>query len=193
MEAGWLAGALWDPIALAVLAVILLVSTAMLYSRSDAPPPVSIARLALGYVVVVLMCCGFAAASSYTPADEAGARWGIPPERYWSALLVEFSTLWVLLSYGVLVGMAIIGVPVLFAMARRGWGTVPGLMAISVPISLLFLVALTALSRRALSRRLALDAALTILAMHLVLSLGFGVAAGLPWRRKTPPSRMSDS
>jgi hypothetical protein len=186
MEAGWLAGALWDPIALAVLAAILLVSTAMLYSRSDAPPPVSIARLALGYVVVVLMCCGFAAASSYTPADEAWARWGIPRERYWRALLAEFSTLWVLLSYGVLVGMALIGVPVLFAMARRGWGTVPGLMAISVPISLLFLVALTALSRR-----LVLDAALTILAMHLVLSLGFGVAAGLPWRRRTPPSRMS--
>lgn len=72
MEAGWLAGALWDPIALVVLAAILLVSTAMLYSRSDAPPPVSIARLALGYIVVVLMCCGFAAASSYTPPMRRG-------------------------------------------------------------------------------------------------------------------------
>lgn len=119
MEAGWLAGALWDPIALAVLAAILLVSTAMLYSRSDAPPPVSIARLALGYVVVVLICCGFAAASSYTPADEAWARWGIPPERYWRALLAEFSTLWVLLSYGVLVGMALIDVPSRTARAPR--------------------------------------------------------------------------
>lgn len=183
MEASWFAGMLRHPIGIAVLVAAVLLSAAALYSGRRVSAPISPKRLAFGYIGAVVVCLGIAAVSSYVPREEALTKWHVPSENYWEAVFNQFAVLATLLTYFTVLGIAIVGAPVIFAMARRGFGSIPWVLLASVVISLgaaLVLVQLSQPSNASFAR----DAP-GLAGAHLLLSLGFSLGAGLPWRRKT--------
>ena len=186
MESAALAGLALHPVALAALAVVLVVSTIVLYSSSGVPPPLSKSRLFFGYLGVVVGCLGIAAVSGYVSPEEALARWGVPPEQYWQVLLAGVATMSVLLVYVALMCVAIIGAPAIFALARCGQGNAPAVLVISIAISLVGALALVQFSQSS-STSFVRDAPYLV-GTHLVLALGFCVGAKLPWKlgRRAP-------
>lgn len=180
MEASWLAMALWHPLGLAVLAGVVLISSLVLYSSSDTAP-INRWRLAGGYGAAILVCLVIAAVSSYIPEQESQQRWGVPPERYWDAVFGQFTTLAVLLTYLTVFGIAVLGSPVVFALARRGYGNIPSVLIASVLISLLAAVAIAAVL--APGPHFGRDVA-WVVSVHGLLALAFALGVGLPWRRQ---------
>jgi hypothetical protein len=181
MEAAWVAMALWHPVALAVLICAVFLSSFVLNS-SMGSVPITRMRLARGYGAAILVCIVVAAISSYIPQQEAQQRWGVSPERYWDAVLGEFSILATVLTYIAVFCIAVVGSPVVFALARRGYDSIPFVLAASVLISLLVVAAMAAVSAPgpAFGRDVVL-----VVGIHGLLALAFGIGVGLPWRRRT--------
>jgi hypothetical protein len=184
MESAWIASMLLNPAAILILCVI--VATSWTLAHSDDGRNLSYRNLAFGYLGVVVMCLLIAAAASYVPPDEAQARWHVAPDDYWSATLQEFivqSTLFIYLS---LLGVSLVGLPVILALKRRGFGNVPAILAASIVISVLFTVLLT-MVLDAIAKRPGASFtkdALVIVGGHLLLTLAFCVGAGFPWTIK---------
>jgi hypothetical protein len=183
VELGILVYLLWHPIGMTVLAVVVLLSTAILYLGRTAPSPISLKRLAFGYLGATIVCLGIAAVNSYIPPEQALSHWKVPSARYWEAVLSQFALIATFMTYIATLGIAIVGAPVILAMARRGYGSVPWVLFASLLISLIatfLLVRFSQPSGAAFGR-----VAPVIVGPHLLLALGFSVGAGLPWRRRT--------
>ena len=182
MEAYWFAAMLWRPTGIAVLVGAVLLSVTALYAGRRVSAPISPKRLALGYLGAVGVCLGIAAVSSYVPREEALTKWHVPPENYWEAVFNQFAVLATLSTYFTVLGIAVVGAPVIFAMARRGFGSVPWVLLASTVISVA--TALVLIQDSQPSNVSFLHDAPGLIGVHLLLSLGFSVGAGLPWRRK---------
>ena len=167
------------PIAIALGLGVVFLCGLVLYSGRGTAPPLSKRQLALGYLGIVLVCLGIAAASTYVSPEEALAQWHVPAEHYWGAILNEFVAVSVALAYLSVIGTAVIGAPIIFALARRGFGTVPCVLGASIIISLLGAVVLVWFSQPS-SASFTRDAPYFV-GTHLLLALGFCVGAGLPW------------
>ncbi len=84
-------------------------------------------------------------------------------------------------SYLTCLGIALIGAPLIFSMAFRGYGSIPRLVVASVVISLFFIIPQLAL----VTYQPKSDALVILLlgvGLHIAQSLGFGIGLGLPWR-----------
>jgi len=104
-----------------------------------------------------------------------------PTENYWSAQVKHFFRHACALGVRLLVGAAVIGAPIAMALSRRGLATVPSVLGVSVVISLLFTGLLVLLGAPSPSARF-VQMAPEFVGIHLVLSLGFCIGAGLQWR-----------
>ena len=180
MEAMMFASVLLHPGALAILALATFGAVSIGAEATESHQRLTRGRLAAGFAAVFVLSLLMAAASSYV-TPEVAAKVGVTPERYWSAVWHNFTTIAVLASYFALLGCAAIGVPVLVQLAKRHLATVPLVVVASVPVSLAFLLGLGLLTS-APSGRLATDIAILV-GLHAVLALGFALGARLPWRR----------
>ena len=179
MEASFIAAGLLHPIALLMLALVMFVAI-HLGSQSGAPNArMSWHRLLGGFVGVLTASLLVSATSSYV-SPEGAARFGVNPENYASALWNQFVVLAVLCAYVSLVGCAVIGLPAILALTKRGYGTAPAVVAISVPISLLVLVPLGLLS--SISPKHVAQSMLYLVPGHIAVALGFAIGARLPWQ-----------
>ena len=179
MEASFIAAGLLHPIALFLLALVLLAAI-HLGSRSGAPhADISWRRLLGGFIGVFIASLFISAMSSYVSPEDA-ARLGVSPENYATALWNEFIGPAVLSAYISLVGCAALGLPAILALAKRGYGTAPAVIAMSVPISLLVLVPLGLLSP--ISPKDIAQPLLYLVLGHIAVALGFVLGARLPWR-----------
>ncbi len=86
----------------------------------------------------------------------------------------------VVLAYFSLVGCAILGLPAVLALAKRGYGSAPAIVAASIALSLVTLVPLGLLSP--LSPRNVAEVVGYLVPDHVALALGFAFGARLPWR-----------
>lgn len=179
METAWLAHVLMHPIALAVLFIVVLTSSFML-TPGASEAPISRRRLFFGYAGVVVASGLVVAATSYVSPQEALDTWKIPTERYWSALLEQFVVLFVLFTYVALIGVALVGAPAIYWLARRGHGTIPWVLVLSAAISVMATAVLVQMSNSPMRSFLS-DAPLLV-GWHLALAIGFCIAARLPWR-----------
>jgi hypothetical protein len=166
-----------------VLFVLMLVvgASAIHYRDSSRRPVVTAQRLAAGYVAIVLCCAAIAAVSSYVPQAQALSKWQVSPENYWSVQLRTYFVEFTLMACIALLGVALVGVPIVFGLARLGWATVPGVLAASVPVSIAFAIIFSAGDSPAF-RHLAFTVRYVV-GQHLLLALSFCLAVGLPWRR----------
>jgi hypothetical protein len=184
MAADLLIGLLRHPIAIVVWVCILLGLSVVTYRANSGPPPIRPLRLFGGYSAAFAVCIALAAVSAYVPREEATAVWHVPPERYREAITREFFDALVMLVFFAGLGIALVGVPVVFRLARAGRAQIGWVLLASAGISAAFSVALSILF---LSGSISwLRAFLSLLgyslSTHLLLSLGFSLAAGLPWR-----------
>ena len=182
MASDWLASMLIHPFAIGLLVGVVLLSAAVLYLREDSRPPMGPGRLAAGYAGAILFGLVMAAASSYVPREEALTKWHVLAEDYWLVSLRSFLGVAILLIYTAVFGIAVVGAPVVFAMSRRGWGTIPKILLASVAISLVFFFVLVLLTQSPgphFWRGMA-----TLVGMHLILALGFCIGSRMPWREK---------
>ena len=181
METAWLANALMHPIAIAVLILVVLTSTFILTAEAQVVP-ISRKRLIFGYLGVLITSLLLVAAISYVSPQEALDTWQVPAERYWSALLNQFFSLFVLFTYIAFIGVALVGAPAIFWLARRGLGTIPWVLLFSASISLVSAAVLVQSSSSPI-RSFLTDAPLLV-GWHLALAIGFCVAARMPWRKE---------
>jgi len=167
-----------------VLITLMLVAgvSSLHYRDGTRTPVVSKKGLLAGYLAVVFCCAAIAAVSSYVPQAEAASIWKVAAENYWSVQIHEFFVDFILLSCGALLGVAFVGLPVIFALARIRLATVPLVLFASILISVAA-AALLALGDNNSSRGFVFTMKYLV-SQHLLLSLSFCLAAGLPWRRR---------
>jgi hypothetical protein len=170
-----------SPFTLLLALTIVFAVSGVHYGPTKPAPILSPRRLTIGYVGVAVAAAAVAGASAYMPIDEAVLIWRIPAQDYWSALMRSYALHLVLTLSVSLIGVACVGVPIVFALGRKGWATAPAVLLLSVPVSTLVAVAMSAgdyIPFMHLRHTWSI-----LVAQHLALALGFCVAAGLPWRR----------
>ncbi|MBI2768753.1 MAG: hypothetical protein HYX47_03980 [Burkholderiales bacterium] len=166
-----------------LIVLVLVVGASAIHYRNDARRPVvSVRRLVAGYFAVVLCSAAIAAFSSYVPQGEALAKWHVPPEDYWAVQLRAYFVEFTLMACVVLLGVAFVGLPIVFGLARRGWATVPSVVGSSLLVSAVAAVLMSAGDSPAF-RHLGFTIKYLV-GQHLLLALSFCLAVGLPWRRE---------
>lgn len=182
MEMHWFAAVLMQPFAVVLLIVVVFLSTYILYSGNKKSPSITLWQLASGYIGVITVCLLLAAILSYVSPEEAATKWHVPAEHYWNVLFKEFLVSSILLVYFSMFGVAIIGGPIVLALARRGLASVPWILAASVAVSVIVTSTLMRYSQSSSSSFV--SDALLLIGTHLLLALGFCLGARLPWHIK---------
>jgi len=181
METMMVAGMILNPVGLIIC--ILIPTAAIRLARG---PRFSALRLAAGYVGALCALAMAVACWSYFPREDAVSIWHIAPEDYWPELLAQFISIFAVTAFVSIVGISVVGIPVLVALSNRGRATVPWFVLASVLIStavalLSFLIGLS-------SSNMTMMASLRFLVVsHAILTIGFAVAARLPWTWESWP------
>lgn len=170
-----------SPIVVLIVLMLVAGASAIHYRNNARRPAVTARRLVAGYIAVVLCCAAIAAVSSYVPQGEAFSTWHVSPENYWSVQLRTYFVEFTLMACVALLGVALVGVPIVFGLARLGWATVPSVLAASVLVSIGFAIILSSGDSPAF-HHLGFTVRYLV-GQHLLLALSFCLAAGLPWRR----------
>lgn len=179
MEMHMIAGVLMHPIAIAILAGIVMLSAVILYSNKSRPPSIAGSQLGFGYLGVAVTCLLIAAIFSYVSPEASAQKWKVPADQYWNVLGTKFLVQSILLIYISFLGVAIIGAPIIFMLARRGKANMPWVLISSVVVSLCFTIAFFRPSEP--------DFVLTALSfvfVHLLFTFSFGIGARLPWESR---------
>jgi hypothetical protein len=121
------------------------------------------------------------AISAYVSPEEAVSKWHVPPDRYWPVLISHYITTLILTGSAALVGVAIVGFPIVITLDKFGVATTPNVMVASILVSAAVAVLLSS-GDFAPFQHLASTLAY-IIGTHLVLALSFCLGAGLPWRQ----------
>jgi hypothetical protein len=170
-----------SPFFVLVTLVVVIGASAIHYSNDISKPVVSPRRLLVAYLSVVFLCSVIAAFSSYVPQAEAATKWHVSSENYWEVQVHSYLVNFTLTACIALIGIALVGLPIVIALGRRGLATVPWVLVASVPVSVA-----TAIFASAGDHPTFRHLAYTIKyfgGMHLLLALSFCLGAGLPWRR----------
>jgi hypothetical protein len=184
METITFAGLLLHPLAVFALAsIVALASVAAYYSIPDAPR-ISVWRLLGGYLGAILATVFIAGATSYVSPEEAQNVYRIPAENYWSALWHTFLTMFVILFYVTLAGIAVVGVPVILFLNSKQRATVPWILLAATIISIAGAIALEIFVRS----KDPLRTIGTFVGGHWLLAIAFCLGARLPWRATAGPS-----
>lgn len=173
-----------SPVVVLIVLVLVAGASAIHYRNNARRPIVNAPRLVAGYIAIVVCCAVIAAVSSYVPEAEAFSKWHVSAENYWSVQLRTYFVEFTLMACVALLGVALVGVPIVFGLARLDRATVPFVLAASVLVSMAFAVLLSAGDSPAF-RHLGFTIKYLV-AQHLLLALSFCLAVGLPWRRGTP-------
>ena len=148
-------------------------------ARNCIPP----LRLATGYLGAVLACVVIAALSTYMSQEEASTVWHVPSERYWEVMKDEFFSNLVTSTMIVTTGIAIIGLPLIFRLARAGRAKIGWVLLVSVAVSIVFSLMFSLIFR--ISTLPWFEQTLKLInysvAAHLLIALCFSVGAGLRW------------
>jgi hypothetical protein len=169
-----------SPITVVIALLIVLASSSVYYAGRRAPL-VSKRRLVVGYASVVLACAMLSALDAYVSPEEAASKWHVPLERYWSVLINQYVTTVILMGTTALIGIAIVGFPIIVTLDKFGVATTPNVLLASILVSTAPAVLLSG-SNSTPFQHLAITLAY-IGGTHLALALSFCLGAGLPWRR----------
>lgn len=187
MAADFFLGGMRHPIAIALWLAVVVLASVITYRTGPLSPPIRPFRLVAGYLAALVVCAALAASSAYVSREEAATVWHVPSEHYREAIMREFWDLLGLFAFLAGIGIALVGVPVIFSLARAGRAQVGWVLLASAAISIAVSVALGVLffSFGAASWfRTSLEVLGYLLGTHLLLSLGFCLGAGLPWRTR---------
>jgi hypothetical protein len=185
MAADWFFGALKHPLIIALWLGVVAVASMVTYRGSPALRAIRPARLFVGYVVALAVCVVLSAASAWISPEEAAAVWHVSPDRYREAVTREFVNTLAGSAFLSGLGIAFVGVPVIARLARQGRAQIGWVLLASAAISAVFSLALSVLALRLGSLSWVRDFLSLLsysLPSHLLLSLGFSLGMGLPWK-----------
>jgi hypothetical protein len=151
--------------------------------------PISPSRLFLGYIGGIIACVVLSAVSAYDSPSEALRVWHVPPEHYPEAIIQEFVANMSASTLIATIGIAIVGVPVTFWLARLerariGWILLCSI-AISLVFSMVFYVTVTLMAYSSSISEHIFSMAMYLTGSHLLVSFFFCIGAGLHWRKPT--------
>jgi ABC-type Fe3+-siderophore transport system permease subunit len=169
-----------SPLTVLVSLLVALASATAYYSGRQSPL-VAKQDLTRGYLAVVLACILLSAISAYVSPEEASNKWQVPPERYWPVLLNAYLTTLILMGSVAVVGLAIVGFPIVVALGKFGRATTPHVLLASVFVSAALVLLLSIGDSTPFLRLGSQLASLT--GLHLILAFCFCLGARLPWRR----------
>lgn len=184
MGANLIFGLLTNPIGLIFWLGLLMISSFDVYRNPIARGCIPPWRLVTGYLGAFLACVAISTLGSYISPEEASAVWHVPPERYWGAIKNEFfSNLMVTTMIGTTC-IAIVGLPVIFRLARKGRAKIGWVLLASVAVSIVFSLMSSAIFL--ISTQPWLEQTLKLMqfsaSSHLLIALCFSVGAGFRWR-----------
>jgi hypothetical protein len=175
METMMAAGLILNPLGLIVFVLFPFI-TIKLVKR----PELSAARLSAGYIGALFALAIVVGRWSYFSLEEAVSVWHIAPEQYWSELLGQYVSVFVVTAFLSVVGISVVGVPVLIALSNRSRANVPWFVLASVLISTVMAVLKSLLVGTLLSIEFLRTWAFLVIS-HAILTIGFSLAARLPW------------
>lgn len=151
-------------------------------------PVLTTGRLLRGYAGALVVLALVVAAASYVSPERALEIWDVPAERYYSVLIREFVSNFCAIAFVVVLGMSVVGVPLLVALFKAGRATTPWLILASVVISIVIVLAVSAAMSGTFISTPPTSTSTNILKTldfvviaHGVLATGFGIGARLPW------------
>jgi hypothetical protein len=175
METMFAAAAIVSPFGL--LISLLIPTFAIILVRS---PYLSAGRLVCGYVGALCALAVAVAASSYVSREDAASVWHVPPSRYWGALIELFASTYVVAAFATIIGISLVGLPVLVWLSSKGRATAPWLILTAGAISTGVAILLYGLMH--FSSNITLFETFSVLTVtHVVSATGFALAARLPW------------
>jgi hypothetical protein len=180
METALAAAAILSPLGLVV--VFAIATTAILLARG---PSLSAARLIAGYVGALLGLALLVVMQSYVSPEDAVSVWHVPTEHYRSALLSSFVNHFAVEAFLTVIGISLVGLPVLSWLSRRDKGTAPWLILSSIVISIIFAILLYLGSSTSTTL---VDIVVFLIVPHTISTIGFAVAAGLRWKLRNASS-----
>ena len=175
METMFAAAAILSPFGLMVS--VLIPTIAIILARR---PHLSAGRLVCGYVGALCALAVAVAASSYVSREDAASVWHVPPSRYWGALIELFAGTYVVAAFATIIGISLVGLPVLVWLSYKGRATAPWLILTAGAISTAVAILLYGLMH--FSSNITLFETFSMLTVtHVVSATGFALAARLPW------------
>lgn len=189
MGADLIFGLLTHPVCLVFWLGLLSTSCFVAYRNPITHSCIPPLRLVTGYFGVFLACIPISALHSYISPDEASHMWHIPPERYWNVMKNEFfSNLMITTMIGTS-GIAIVGLPVIFRLARVERASIGWVLLTSIAISITFSLVFSVFFLTSTQPWIVLTFKLIKISApaHLLMALCFCIGAGLRWQspRKT--------
>ena len=175
METLMMAGMIANPIGLMIC--IFMPVVAIIGARR---PQLPATRLAAGYLGALCALAIAVAASSYVSPQESVSVWHVSPEHYWSALFELFLSTFVVVAFASIIGISVVGLPVLVMLSKGGIATAPWLILISSAISLSLAIVLYALEHST-SNATFFETLWFLVVFHVLMATGFALAARLPW------------
>ena len=181
MAAAYFGSLLLNPFALMVLVLVIAGLSSVHYQNGRKPPVIRVRRLVIAYVCALVASALVSAAISYVSPEEALLKWKVPAENYWNAQLNEFLVTFTFALYATLIGIAVIGLPIIVQLGRRRLASVPIVLFVAALISLTLAALMS--SGDSPPFRHFLAAANELVFGHVVVAAAFCIGAGLPWRR----------
>ena len=173
METMMAAGLILNPIGLIIFVLVPLITI-----RAVQRPELSAARLTAGYIGALVALAIAVGRWSYFSLEDAVSVWHIAPERYWEELMGQYISIFVVTAFVSVIGISVVGIPVLVALSNCSRGTVPWFVLASVLISTV--MAMLAALPRLFSIEFLRTWGLLVIS-HVILTTGFSLAARLPW------------
>lgn len=175
MEIMFAAAAIASPIGLIIF--LLIPITTISLARG---PDFSAGRLVSGYVGALCALAVVVAAMSYVSPEDSASVYQVPPDRYWSVLIGEFIGTFIVAAFATVIGISIVGIPMLLWLSRNGNATAPWLILSAVAISAAVSIFLYGLMHSSSNITL-LGTFFLLVSTHVISAFGFSLAARLPW------------
>jgi hypothetical protein len=175
METMMAAGLVLNPLGLIVFVLFPLITIRLVRC-----PQLSATPLAAGYIGALFALAIAVGRWSYFSLEDAVSIWHIAPEQYWSELLGQYVSVFVVTAFLSVVGISVVGVPVLIALSNRSRANVPRFVLASVLIS----TAMAVLKSLLVGTLFSIEFLRTwgfLVVSHVILTIGFSLAARLPW------------
>jgi hypothetical protein len=181
METMMVAGLILSPFGL-IICIFIPTITIVVARR----PQLSARRLVAGYIGALFALAVSVGASSYVSPQDAVWIWHIPPERYWDSLVGLFLGTFVVAAFVSIVGISFVGIPVLVALSNSGRATAPWLIISSAVISTVVAIIAYLIMHSSFDITF-LETLGLLLISHSILTIGFSLAARLPWKLALKP------
>jgi uncharacterized membrane protein len=184
MGAAYLVDMLLHPVGILLGVVVLVLLSAAQYENAGRQP-IPAKNLPAAYLASLVACAAITATDAYVSRVDALSKWKGPAEEFWHAQIDSLLSMFALLSFASLIGIAAIGLPIIRLLHKRALATVPWTLLSSIIVSVVVSLWMS-LFDQPVFRHLTYTLKYVV-ATHFVICFAFCVGARMQWRAKVAP------